>query len=94
MTTWVYRFTGNAHFPEPVHEIAALAALDEECEGAWLMLSARADPPGKGAAPGDEFLLCADAGNGLRLYAVPSSVARSSFGLSRPRRFARYTREI
>jgi hypothetical protein len=68
MTTWVYRFTGNSHFPEPVHEIAALAALDEECEGAWLMLSARADPPGKGAARGDEFLLCADAGNGLRLH--------------------------
>jgi hypothetical protein len=68
MTTWVYRFTGNVHFPEPVHEIATLAALDEECEGAWLMISARADPPGKGAAPGDEFLLCADGGDGLRLH--------------------------
>lgn len=68
MTTWIYRFTGNSRFPEPIHEIAALAAVDEECGGAWLMLSARADPPGKGAALGDDFLLCADAGDGLRLH--------------------------
>lgn len=48
---WFYLFTTHDTFPDPLEEIDALAALDEEGEGAYLRLTPRPDAPLRGAAP-------------------------------------------
>src|SRR5579862_8541062 len=54
---WLYRLIVHDDFPDPLEEIAALAAIDDEGGPAFLMLQERKDAPGKGALPGDTFLL-------------------------------------
>ncbi len=58
MASWIYILADNDHFPDPVEEIAALAAMDEEDEAAFLMLAARARPPMKNAQPNETVHLC------------------------------------
>ncbi len=70
MGEWLYRLTENERFPEPLEEIAALAALDEEGKPTYLMLQEREDAAGKTATHGDAFLLCLRGRDGaLRVHA-------------------------
>ena len=57
MSTWLYLFTKKKDFPEPLAEISALKAIDEEGD-AFLLLAKRERPPGSKAMPGDQFALC------------------------------------
>jgi predicted nuclease with RNAse H fold len=85
MTEWIYLFTSNASFPEPVDEIATLAALDEQGLEVCLMLPDRDAPPMSGASPGERIHLCTRRARGakLEIHAM-ATVAGSSFRSSTP----------
>ena len=59
MADWLYLMTVHADFPDPLAEIAALAAVAETGDDDVLLLLAdRAHPPMSSAEPGDGVLLC------------------------------------
>lgn len=68
MATWLYLFTENADYPDPVAEISFLAALEEDGETPYLMLAARRDAPMKSAAQGETVHLATRVGGELRLH--------------------------
>ena len=50
---WLYRFTTNPNFPDPIQEIDAIITLDDSGEKTYLLLADRKGPPLSGALPGD-----------------------------------------
>jgi predicted nuclease with RNAse H fold len=60
MADWLYLFTANKEYPDPLAEIAVLGALHEERpdEPVFLLLAQKDAPPMKNAQPGEEILLC------------------------------------
>lgn len=65
---WFYLFTTHDQFPDPLEEIDALAALDEEGQEAFLRLSPRPDAPLRGAAPGERVHLCTRTGGAWSIW--------------------------
>ena len=55
---WLYRFTTNPNFPDPIQEIDAIITLDDSGEKTYLLLADRKGPPLSGALPGDIIGLC------------------------------------
>jgi hypothetical protein len=65
---WLYRFTSNVDYPNPLEEIDALCTLDAQDEPTFLLLADRASPPLSGAAEGEVVGLCTSQGNRLTLH--------------------------
>ena len=65
---WIYRFTSNANYPNPVEEIDALCTLDDEGKKAFLLLADRDSPPLSKAASGSVVALCTDDNGRLVLH--------------------------
>lgn len=84
-TEWIYLFTSNTNFPEPVAEIATLAALDEQGFDVCLMLPDRDGPPMSGASPGERVHLCTRRARDakLEIHAM-ATVAGCAFRSSTP----------
>ncbi len=58
MPAWIYLFTENSKFPEPVGEISALSEeFEKEKNPVYLLLSDRKSPPMSGARRGEAVLL-------------------------------------
>ncbi|MFN9289063.1 MAG: DUF429 domain-containing protein [Planctomyces sp.] len=55
---WIYRFTNNEAYPDPLEEIDALCTLDSNDEQTYLLLANRNSPPMSRAARGDVIGLC------------------------------------
>ena len=55
---WLYRFTTNPNFPDPIQEIDAIITLDDNGKKTYLLLADRKWPPLSGALPGDIIGLC------------------------------------
>ena len=55
---WVYRFSVNSRYPNPVEEIDALCTLDDSGEQVFLLLASGKAPPMSVAMPGDVVWLC------------------------------------
>ncbi|MDP1563850.1 MAG: DUF429 domain-containing protein [Pirellulaceae bacterium] len=65
---WLYRFTGNDDYPDPVEEIDALCTLDANDEPTYLLLANRSSPPLSGASCGEVVGLCTSLDNRLILH--------------------------
>lgn len=65
---WLYRFTSNDDYPDPVEEIDALCTLDANDEPTYLLLANRSSPPLSGASCGEVVGLCTSQGNRLILH--------------------------
>jgi hypothetical protein len=65
---WLYRFTTNEDYPNPVEEIDALCTLDDNEDPAFLLLANRSSPPLSGASCGEIVGLCTSQGNRLTLH--------------------------
>lgn len=65
---WLYRFTTNDDYPDPVEEIDALCTLDENEQPTYLLLANRMWPPLSGASCGEVVGLCTSQGNRLTLH--------------------------
>jgi hypothetical protein len=68
MMEWLYRFTSNRTYPDPVEEIDALCTLDDAGEQAFLLLADRSAPPMCGAVCGDVVGLCTSQNGQLILH--------------------------
>lgn len=55
---WLYRFTSNNQYPDPVEEIDALCTLDDDGNQVFLLLANRPSPPMTSASKGDLVGLC------------------------------------
>jgi hypothetical protein len=68
---WLYRFTGNDEYPEPLGEIAYLAALSQGEQRPYLLLIDRKDRiPMSRAQAGHTVGLCTSDSNRLILHAI------------------------
>jgi len=65
---WIYRFTTNDEYPDPLEEIDALCNLDANDEPTFLLLANRAFPPLTRASCGEMVGLCTSEGNRLTLH--------------------------
>jgi hypothetical protein len=65
---WIYRFTANDRYPDPLEEIDALCTLDFNEEPAFLLLGERNSPPMSKASPGQIVGLCTSQDNRLILH--------------------------
>jgi hypothetical protein len=65
---WLYRFTSNDDYPDPVEEIDALCTLDANDEPTYLLLANRSSPPLSGSSCGDVVGLCTSRSNRLILH--------------------------
>lgn len=65
---WLYRFTTNAEYPDPVEEIDALCTLDAGDEPTFLLLASGKSPPLSGSACGEVVGLCTSQGGRLLLH--------------------------
>jgi hypothetical protein len=65
---WLYRFTSNNDYPDPVEEIDALCTLDANDEPTYLLLANRSSPPLSRASSGEVVGLCTSRGNRLILH--------------------------
>jgi hypothetical protein len=65
---WLYRFTRNADYPDPVEEIDALCMLDASDEPTYLLLAGGKAPPLAGSSCGDVVGLCTSDGGRLVLH--------------------------
>jgi hypothetical protein len=65
---WLYRFTSNRNYPDPVEEIDALCTLDDDGEQAFLLLADRSAPPMCWAECGDVVGLCTSQDGQLILH--------------------------
>ncbi len=70
MMDWIYRFTSNLDYPDPVEEIDALCTLDDNEEQAFLLLSSHEAPPMSRASCGDIVGLCTSENGGLTLHGI------------------------
>jgi hypothetical protein len=77
---WIYRFTVNDNFPDPLEEIDALCSLDALDEKTYLMLANRSSPPLSGASEDDVVGLCTSDSNGLILHALANVAGNYSEG--------------
>ena len=55
---WFYLFTSNPAYPDPLEEIDALAALEEEGQDVFLKLASGIAPPLSRASSGEVVFLC------------------------------------
>jgi hypothetical protein len=67
---WIYRFTANERYPDPVEEIDALCTLDDSDEQAYLLLANRTAPPMSGASCEEVVGLCTSENGKLILHAT------------------------
>ena len=65
---WLYRFTSNDEYPDPVEEIDALCTLDDDGKLVFLMLADRSSPPLSGALCGDVVGLCTSENDRMILH--------------------------
>lgn len=65
---WLYRFTTNVQYPNPVEEIDTLCTLDGNDEPTFLLLAERTYPPLSRASGGEVVGLCTSEGNRLILH--------------------------
>ncbi|MDB5350154.1 MAG: hypothetical protein JWN86_1401 [Planctomycetota bacterium] len=65
---WLYRFTMNNQYPDPLEEIDALCMLDSEGEPTFLLLADRQSPPLSGSSCGEVVGLCTSQGGQLVLH--------------------------
>lgn len=65
---WLYRFSANENYPNPLEEIDALCTLDDSDEQAYLLLADRTAPPMSGASCGEVVGLCTSEDNELMLH--------------------------
>lgn len=75
MTDWIYRFTENATFPEPLEEISELCAMDDEGTCTYLLLNRHSYPPMSRASVGDTIYLCTSADGQLIVHATGQVVS-------------------
>lgn len=81
---WLYRFTTNDQYPDPVEEIDALCTLDANDEPTFLLLADRASPPLSGASCGEVVGLCTSQGNRLTLHGTAVIAGDSIRGSTPP----------
>jgi hypothetical protein len=65
---WLYRFTKNNQYPNPLEEIDALCMLDSDGEASFLLLADRQSPPLSGSSCGEIVGLCTSQGGQLFLH--------------------------
>jgi len=65
---WLYRFTSNSNYPDPVEEIDALCTLDDDSVQAFLLLADRLSPPMRAASGGEMVGLCTSENGRLILH--------------------------
>lgn len=70
MTDWIYRFTDNPAFPEPLEELSELCAMGEEGLCTYLLLNRHPNPPMSRATVGDFIYLCTSDDGRLVLHAT------------------------
>jgi len=73
---WIYRFTANDDYPNPLEEIAGLAAIDDEGYPTFLLLNRHKTPPMSGAAGGEVVGLCTSSGGRVILHGTAVVVAK------------------
>lgn len=67
---WIYRFASNSKYPDPLEEISALSALQEEGDESFLLLNDRAHPPLCASGAGETIGLCTAVDNRLILHGL------------------------
>lgn len=77
---WLYRFTTNDQYPNPLEEIDALCMLDSDGEPTFLLLADRPAPPLSGSSCGDVVGLCTSQGGRLVLHGTALVVGASLRG--------------
>jgi hypothetical protein len=65
---WLYQFTDNKEYPDPLEEIDALCSLDADDQPTYLLLANRKSPPMSGASCGDVIGLCTSQNQRLILH--------------------------
>jgi hypothetical protein len=81
---WLYRYTTNDAYPDPVEEIDFLCTLDDVDEPTFLLLADRASPPLSGGACGEVVGLCTSRGNRLILHGTAVVAGNSIRGSTPP----------
>lgn len=81
---WIYRFTSNNDYPDPVEEIDALCTLDANDEPTYLLLADRSSPPMSGASCGETVGLCTSQGKRLILHGMATVAGESVHGDTPP----------
>ena len=71
---WLYRFTANDDFPDPIEEVAAISAMCEEDGESYLLLGNRTSPPMCTAKPGQTVGICIGQDGHLVIRAVVTVV--------------------
>jgi hypothetical protein len=79
--SWIYRLTTNENFPDPLEEVADIAAICEESGESYLLLNSALHPPMSGADPGQIVFLCTgDNENGQLILHATATICELHYG--------------